>query len=149
MYHVRPLFYADQILNPVLCEAFTEEMRYLGDEFLPIAKETVSSSTDMGQCIPLSEEHTWVTLLIVIFVIGNVSHVLPSFHCSYGIHSGAASNHTPGFTAAAATPDALDRAIRVGQGLAMLGVYILHSPEFSTRMTAAFKAAKAQADANI
>ncbi|KAK6723628.1 hypothetical protein SNK04_002474 [Fusarium graminearum] len=122
-----PLFYADQILNPVLCEAFTEEMRYLGDEFLPIAKETVSYSTDMG----------------------NVSHVLPSFHCSYGIHSGAASNHTPGFTAAAATPDALDRAIRVGRGLAMLGVYILHNPEFSTRMTTAFKAAKAQADANI
>ncbi|KAH7324274.1 hypothetical protein B0I35DRAFT_369357 [Stachybotrys elegans] len=115
-----PLFYADQILNSALCEAFTEEMGFMGDKFLPMAKEAVSASTDMG----------------------NVSHVVPSFHCSYGIHSGDASNHTAGFAAAAATPDALDRAVRVGKGLAMLGIRLLIDGEFSQSVRAAFELAK-------
>ncbi|KXJ88955.1 hypothetical protein Micbo1qcDRAFT_196886 [Microdochium bolleyi] len=114
------LFYADQILNSALCGAFTEEMALLGDKFLPMAKETVSASTDMG----------------------NVSHVLPSFHCSYGIESGSASNHTAGFTVAAATPDALYRAVRVGQGLAMLTVRLLIDSAFRRSVQTAFESTK-------
>ncbi|KEY70814.1 hypothetical protein S7711_09831 [Stachybotrys chartarum IBT 7711] len=115
-----PVLYADQILNPALCEDFTEEMILLGEKFLPMAKEAVSASTDMG----------------------NVSHVVPSFHCSYGICSGDASNHTAGFTAAAATPDALNRAIRVGKGLAMLGIRLLLDAEFCQSVRFAFEQAK-------
>ncbi|KAF5001093.1 hypothetical protein FGRMN_1287 [Fusarium graminum] len=112
-----PFIYKDQILNAVLCETFTSEMSLLGDHFLPMAKEAVSASTDMG----------------------NVSHVVPSFHCSYGIHSGNASNHTAGFTAAAKTPDAIDRAIRVGRGLAILGIRVLNDAELRRGVTAEFK----------
>ncbi|RGP60409.1 hypothetical protein FLONG3_10875 [Fusarium longipes] len=112
-----PFIYKDQILNPVLCDTFTDEMAFLGDTFLPMAKEAVSASTDMG----------------------NVSHVVPSFHCSYGIHSGSASNHTAGFTAAAGTPDSIDRAIRVGRGLAMLGIRVLNDSELRHSVTAEFK----------
>ncbi|KAF9769458.1 hypothetical protein IL306_013122 [Fusarium sp. DS 682] len=115
-----PFIYKDQILNSVLCEAFTHEMALLGDEFLPMAKEAVSASTDMG----------------------NVSHVVPSFHCSYGIRSGDASNHAPGFTAAAGTADALDRAVRVGRGLAMLGIRVLIDNDLRQRVGIAFKKAR-------
>jgi metal-dependent amidase/aminoacylase/carboxypeptidase family protein len=111
------MFYADQVLNSALCNAFTEEMALMGDKFLPMAKETLSSATDMG----------------------NVSHVVPSFHCSYGIDSGDAANHQAGFTAAAATPDALDRAVRVGKGLAMLGLRVLLDGDFSKSVKDAFE----------
>ncbi|KFA55224.1 hypothetical protein S40293_09856 [Stachybotrys chartarum IBT 40293] len=115
-----PVLYADQILNPALCEDFTEEMILLGDKFLPMAKEAVSASTDMD----------------------NVLHVVPSFHCSYGICSGDASNHTAGFKAAAATPDALNRAIRVGKGLVMLGIRLLFDAEFCQSVRFAFEQTK-------
>ncbi|KAG7416900.1 Peptidase M20 domain-containing protein 2 [Fusarium oxysporum f. sp. rapae] len=95
-------------------------MALLGDSFLPMAKEAVSASTDMG----------------------NVSHVVPSFHCSYGIHSANASNHTAGFTVAAGTPDAIDRAIRVGRGLAMLGIRVLLDNDLRRSVSAAFKRAR-------
>lgn len=142
----RPMFYADQVLNPALCLAFTKEMALLGDDFLPMAKETVSSSTDMGSFTTLrSAPQIYLSTMVILLIglySGNVSHVVPSFHCSYGIYSGGASNHTAGFTAAAATPDALARAIRVGKGLAMLGIHLLHDDDFSQRVTTAFESAK-------
>ena len=71
-----------------------------------------------------------------------MSHIVPSFHCSYGILSGDASNHTAGFTAAAATPDALDKAVRVGQGLAMLSIRILLDVNFCQKVRSDFEQAK-------
>ncbi|KAF4345838.1 amidohydrolase [Fusarium beomiforme] len=137
-----PFIYKDQILNSVLCETFTHEMALLGDEFLPMAKEAVSASTDMGMYTPPEVCHRPIlTALSLSLGTGNVSHVVPSFHCSYGIRSGDASNHTPGFTAAAGTPDAIDRAIRVGRGLAMLGIRVLIDGDLRQRVSMAFKKA--------
>jgi amidohydrolase len=50
--------------------------------------------------------------------MGNVSHVVPSIQPSYAIPC-QAGNHNPGFTAAAATPEAHAAALRAAKALAM------------------------------
>jgi amidohydrolase len=90
--------YTDLVNNDRLCEAYAENMSTLELQ-LPNKTQSlggVGASTDMG----------------------NVSYVVPSIHPMFGIPTEAA-NHTPGFTAAAATPEAHRAMIRAATALAL------------------------------
>ncbi len=60
--------------------------------------------------------------------MGDVSQVVPSIHPVFGIPTDAA-NHTPGFTAAAATPEAHARMIRAAKALACTAIDLYAKPE--------------------
>ena len=90
--------YTDLVNNDRLCETYAENMSTLELQ-LPNKAQSLSgvgASTDMG----------------------NVSYVVPSIHPMFGIPSEAA-NHTPGFTAAAATPEAHRAMLRAATALAL------------------------------
>jgi metal-dependent amidase/aminoacylase/carboxypeptidase family protein len=90
--------YTDLVNNDGLCEAYAENMSTLELQ-LPAKAQSLSgvgASTDMG----------------------NVSYVVPSIHPMFGIPTEAA-NHTPGFTAAAATPEAHRAMLRASTALAL------------------------------
>ena len=89
--------YADMVHNDVMAEAYRRHF----EEFelrLPPKAAVLSgpgASTDMG----------------------DVSYVVPSIHPTFAIPTDA-GNHTPGFTAAAATPEAHEAAMRAATALA-------------------------------
>jgi amidohydrolase len=90
--------YTDLVNNDALCEAYAENMATLELQ-LPTKTQSLGgagASTDMG----------------------NVSYVVPSIHPMFGIPTEAA-NHTPGFTAAAATPEAHRAMLRASTALAL------------------------------
>ncbi|MEX2081576.1 MAG: peptidase dimerization domain-containing protein, partial [Dehalococcoidia bacterium] len=93
--------YTDMRTNDVLANAYMENMAALGLS-LP-AKEQLrnapSASTDMG----------------------NVSYVVPSIHPFFGIPA-QFGNHHPGFTEAAATPEAHENALLAATGLAWTAI---------------------------
>jgi amidohydrolase len=90
--------YSDMVANDVLAVKYTENLGTFGVR-LP-SKQAVlggpGGSTDMG----------------------DVSYVLPSIHPMFGIPT-EAGNHTPGFTAAAATQEAHEAAMRAAKAMAM------------------------------
>jgi len=51
--------------------------------------------------------------------MGNVSYAVPAIHPSFGLDSPDAGNHTPGFTAAAATEEAHAETLRAAKALAL------------------------------
>jgi amidohydrolase len=71
--------------------------------------------------------------------MGNVSHVVPSIQPSYAIPC-EAGNHNPGFTTAAATPEAHAAALRAAKALAMTGLDALFRPELLEAVRADFRA---------
>jgi metal-dependent amidase/aminoacylase/carboxypeptidase family protein len=90
--------------NLALCRAYVEEMRCLGEEVLLEQPQPYNASTDMG----------------------NVSHLVPSFHGAFAIPAPSdCSGHNPKFAAAAGTDDAHQAAIRCAKSMAMLAVRVL------------------------
>ena len=70
---------------------------------------------------------------------GNVSYVCPAFHGGFSIPTGKGEfNHTPGFTAAAATPEAFRATLEAAKGMAMVGLKILQDNEFAAKVRADF-----------
>jgi amidohydrolase len=111
--------YDNVLSNEPLGEAFVENARALGWP-LPHkneAPQTMGGSTDMG----------------------NVSHVVPGIHPLYAIPS-EAGNHTEGFTAAAATPEAHERTLRAATALAMTVIDAFLDPDLLPAAKAAFAA---------
>lgn len=62
--------------------------------------------------------------------VGNVTHVCPGFHGMFGIPvTEGSGNHTPGFTACAATDEAHRLTIIAAKGMALAGWRVLESEE--------------------
>jgi amidohydrolase len=72
--------------------------------------------------------------------MGNVSHVVPSIHPIYAIPA-EAGNHTAGFTAAAATPEAHRRTLRAATALAWTALDAYFDPTVLEQARADFAAA--------
>lgn len=112
--------YADVVTNDVMAEAYCENMERFE---VRVAGKAASAglggaSTDMG----------------------NVSYMLPSIHPVFAIPTEpGVGNHTPGFTAAAATEEAHKATIRASKGLAMTALDLYAGPELLKKAWAAFR----------
>jgi amidohydrolase len=99
--------YSNLTTNAPLAECYVENARLLGKTLPPRgAGASGGPSTDMG----------------------NVSHVVPSIHPMFAIPT-EAGNHTPGFTAAAATPEAHEAMRTAATALAMTALDVFMRPE--------------------
>jgi amidohydrolase len=114
--------YSDMIANDVLAEAYTENLSHFGLK-LPGKQQVLSGpggSTDMG----------------------DVSYVVPSIHPMFGIPvTPGAGNHTPGFTACAATEEAHANTLRAAKALAMTALDAYTRPDLLAAAKAEFKKA--------
>lgn len=101
-YRIPSPTYAEVVTNDVLAEAYCENMQAF-EVVLPTKQQQAGgiagASTDMG----------------------NVSYAVPSIHPSFSIPTDA-PNHTPGFSAAAATEEAHRATLRAAKALAMTGL---------------------------
>lgn len=99
--------YAEVVTNTVMAEAYCENMQQF-ELVLPRGGQggIAGASTDMG----------------------NISYAVPSIHPSFGIPTDAV-NHTPGFTASAATPEAHRRMLRAAKALALTAIDLYGNPE--------------------
>ncbi|KAF7546845.1 hypothetical protein G7Z17_g8143 [Cylindrodendrum hubeiense] len=90
--------------NETLCTAYVDEMATLGENVMLQQTKGFNASTDMG----------------------NVSHLVPSFHGAFAIPvSPDISSHNPGFTAAAGTDEAHAAAIKCAKGMASLAIRVI------------------------
>lgn len=104
--------YANLTANQALCEVYADEMGRIGDKIILRNEKPVTASTDMG----------------------NVSHIIPSFHGAFAISAPPnTSLHNPGFTAAASTDEAHEKALRCAKGTAMLAVRVLLDEELASK----------------
>ncbi|OTA89494.1 hypothetical protein M434DRAFT_373758 [Hypoxylon sp. CO27-5] len=104
--------YSNLIANKALCETYVGEMESIGEKVLLRQDKPITASTDMG----------------------NVSHVVPSFHGAFAIPADLdVSLHNPKFAAAASTDDAHEIALKCAKGLAMLATRVLLDGELATR----------------
>ena len=71
--------------------------------------------------------------------MGNVSYAVPSIHPVFGIPA-TDGNHTPGFTAAAATPEAHAATIMASKALAATALELFFDPELLAAAKAEFEA---------
>lgn len=87
-------------------------MAVLGDKIMLKQEKSMHASTDMG----------------------NVSHMVPSFHGAFAIPTTEdVAIHNPGFTAAAGTDKAHESALKCANGMAMLAMRVLVDEDFSNR----------------
>ena len=114
--------YSDMIANDVLAKAYTDNLATFGLK-LPSKQAVLSGpggSTDMG----------------------DVSYVVPSIHPMFGIPvTHGAGNHTPGFTACAATPEAHENTLRAAKALAMTAIDLYSRPELLASAASEFRKA--------
>lgn len=90
--------------NNTLCQTFVEEMATMKEKVMLQQSRAFNASTDMG----------------------NVSHLVPSFHGAFSIPTGPdVALHNPAFAASAGTDEAYAAAIKCANGLAMLAVRVL------------------------
>ncbi|EFY84676.1 hypothetical protein J3459_017454 [Metarhizium acridum] len=90
--------------NDGLCQIYVDEMAAFGENILLKMDRALNASTDMG----------------------NVSHLVPSFHGGIGIPAEpGVAMHNPRFAAAAGTDEAHGAAIQAAKGMAMLGLRVL------------------------
>ncbi|KAI9148710.1 Salicylate synthase [Paramyrothecium foliicola] len=95
--------YENMRANRTLCEIYTQEMAALGENVLREAPPA-TASTDMG----------------------NVSHIVPSFHGGFVIPTtGQTTVHSMGFAVAARQDEAHAAALQTAKGMAMLAVRVL------------------------
>ncbi|MHB8576419.1 MAG: hypothetical protein ACYDCQ_13925 [Dehalococcoidia bacterium] len=73
--------------------------------------------------------------------MGNVSHVVPSIQPGYAIPC-EAGNHNPGFTAAAATPQAHAAALRAAKAMAMTALDVCVLPDVLAAAQVEFRASR-------
>ena len=112
--------YSDMIANDAIAAAYTENMRTF-DLRLPTKQQVMSGpggSTDMG----------------------DVSYVVPSIHPMFAIPaSPGTGNHTPGFTACAATAEAHECTLRASKALAMTALDLYLQPGVLENATREFE----------
>ncbi|MFQ5382598.1 MAG: M20 family metallopeptidase, partial [Dehalococcoidia bacterium] len=112
--------YADVLVNDVMAARYAGHLAELG--LTAPAKGELSGggfSTDMG----------------------NVSYVVPSIHPMFGIPvTEGAGNHTPGFTACAATPEAHAAALRAAKALALTALDLYEERQLLESAKAEFEA---------
>ena len=95
--------YADLRVNETLCGSFQKQMQANGVKVLK-RQGYVAAATDQG----------------------NVSYVVPALHAIIGIPvDDGSKNHTPGFTKAAGSATAYERAVVSGRAMSMTGWEIL------------------------
>lgn len=90
--------------NDTLCRTYTEDMKTLGSNILAHQETDMNASTDMG----------------------NVSHIIPTFHGAFAIP--ATSDvliHSQAFAACAGTEEAHRVALQCAKGMAMLALRVL------------------------
>ncbi|RSL86551.1 hypothetical protein CEP51_002760 [Fusarium floridanum] len=103
--------------NGALCGAYVEDMASFGVNVVMDAEPT-AASTDMG----------------------NVSHIVPSFHGGFVIPAEPTTTlHTPEFAAAAKTEEAHDAAIKAAMGMAMMAVRVLVDDNIAAAARADFE----------
>ena len=112
--------YADVSTNDVIAEAYCENMGRF-----EIRMPSRASSAGLGGA---STD------------MGNVSYVVPSIHPVFGIPvEDGAGNHTPGFTAAAATEEAHRATLRASKALAMTALDLYANPDLLKKAWAEFR----------
>ncbi|HYM15887.1 MAG TPA: M20 family metallopeptidase [Dehalococcoidia bacterium] len=104
--------------NRPLVEAYRRNGEALGKQFVDL-KNVSTGSTDMG----------------------NVSQIVPSIHPTFGVGQ-MIFNHTPEFTAAAATDAAHESMLLTAQALAMTGVDLALDPALLRRVKEDFAATR-------
>lgn len=103
----------------------------VGDKFEPGSYSTDQGSTRLDYRYPRNQ----------LTFLGNVSHVVPSFHGLYAIPiKDNAANHTPGFTDAAATKESHELTILTSKGMAGVGLRLLLDDVFAAEVKGSFKA---------
>ncbi|KAI8934355.1 hypothetical protein NX059_009090 [Plenodomus lindquistii] len=103
--------------NDALCKAYAEDMGTIGTRILVHQEKDMNASTDMG----------------------NVSHIVPSFHGAFAIPAAPdVSIHNAAFAACAATDGAHQAALQCAKGMAMLALRVLTDEEFARKAKADF-----------
>ncbi|KPM46443.1 hypothetical protein AK830_g34 [Neonectria ditissima] len=96
--------YMNLRVNETLCKTYVDEMASIGQNVMLRQTKNFNASTDMG----------------------NVSHLVPSFHGAFAIPASAdVSAHNPGFAAAAGADEAHKAAIACAKGMATLAIRVL------------------------
>lgn len=96
--------YSDLRINSSLCKAYVQDMAYLGLKIKQEFLTPTEASTDMG----------------------NVSHLVPSFHGAFPIPTTPdVAAHNPKFAACAGTDEAHGSALNCAKGMAMLAIRVL------------------------
>jgi metal-dependent amidase/aminoacylase/carboxypeptidase family protein len=104
--------------NNALCETYAQDMSTFGSRVQIKQEKPMNASTDMG----------------------NVSHLVPSFHGGFIIPAGPEiSAHNPGFAACAGTEEAHQAALTCAKGMAMLALRILVDDDLAQRAKADFE----------
>lgn len=104
--------------NNALCESYAQDMGTFGSRVQVKQEKLMNASTDMG----------------------NVSHLVPSFHGGFIIPAGPEiSAHNPGFAACAGTEQAHQAALTCAKGMAMLALRVLVDDNLAERAKADFE----------
>ena len=104
--------------NNALCESYAQDMGTFGSRVQVKQEKLMNASTDMG----------------------NVSHLVPSFHGGFIIPAGPEiSAHNPGFAACAGTEQAHQAALTCAKGMAMLALRVLVDDYLAERAKADFE----------
>jgi len=113
-----PHEYLDIQTNEVMADLYTAHSTKLGFPLPPkeVQLALPSGSTDMG----------------------NVSYVVPSIHPMYKIGTTRVMNHTPEFTACAATKEAHQQTWRTSKALAFTAIDIFYSPNVLPKIKEGF-----------
>ncbi|KAH9876037.1 hypothetical protein J1614_003915 [Plenodomus biglobosus] len=103
--------------NDTLCKAYAECMATIGTRILVHQEKEMNASTDMG----------------------NVSHIVPSFHGAFVIPAASdVSIHSPAFAACATTNGAHQAALQCARGMSMLAIRVLTDEDFARKAKADF-----------
>ncbi|KAI8716428.1 Peptidase M20 domain-containing protein 2 [Fusarium sp. LHS14.1] len=109
----RAVPYKELRVNEALSKTYVTEMASLAKDVLYEDDEPSSAGTDMG----------------------NVSHVVPSFHGIFAIPTApGVPCHNRAFTDAAGTTEAHREAVKAGKGMAMVAVRILEDADLAARV---------------
>jgi amidohydrolase len=97
--------------NRTLCETYASDMALLGSKVQIQQERPMNASTDMG----------------------NVSHIIPSFHGAFVIPTGPdVAGHNPKFASAAGTDEGHEAALMCAKGMAMLAMKVLMDNEIAS-----------------
>ncbi len=110
--------YDEMVNNPVLAATYEQEARRAGLDPRPGPGGTIGS-LDMG----------------------TLSHLVPALHPTFRITGSPVPTHTPEFTRAAGTPQAIEATGRAALALARTGLAVLSDPDLLARAQAAHRAA--------
>ncbi|KAJ8116834.1 hypothetical protein OPT61_g1823 [Boeremia exigua] len=102
--YIKSPTYLNLRANQTLCETYAQDMGTFGMKIQVNQEKMMNASTDMG----------------------NVSHIIPSFHGAFVIPAGEdVSAHNPAFAACAGTDEGHKAALNCAKGMAMLALRVL------------------------